>query len=238
MATSNKRQVSATKIWCNIRFNVNILNAFTLAEVLITVGIIGVVASLTIPTLISNIQNYQLKQAWKKEYSSLYNAFNLIINDNGGTFVGLCTTGSISNQTDCGNSLFAGKMNYVKTCAAGNAYGNNNCFGTSNIILYSDGASTSTDNGIRAGATLSDGAAINIQIDTSVCTPTGTYCGNIRIDVNGFKPPNTVGKDVFGLNISPTRLIPYDTSSGACSSSATGIGAGWGCSANYLFNDT
>lgn len=35
---------------------------FTLAEVLITLGIIGIVATMTIPVLISNHQNEKLKQ--------------------------------------------------------------------------------------------------------------------------------------------------------------------------------
>lgn len=36
-------------------------NGFTLAEVLITLGIIGVVAAMTIPTLIANTRAAQLK---------------------------------------------------------------------------------------------------------------------------------------------------------------------------------
>ena len=38
-------------------------NAFTLAEVLITLGIIGIVAAITIPTLINNVQDAQYKTA-------------------------------------------------------------------------------------------------------------------------------------------------------------------------------
>ena len=45
--------------------------AFTLAEVLITLGIIGVVAALTIPSLISNYQDKQFKTAYKKAYSDI-----------------------------------------------------------------------------------------------------------------------------------------------------------------------
>ena len=47
------------------------LTAFTLAEVLITLGIIGVVAAMTLPTLINNAQNKQLEVAFKKSYSAL-----------------------------------------------------------------------------------------------------------------------------------------------------------------------
>ena len=43
--------------------------AFTLAEVLITLGIIGVVAALTLPTVINNIKHKQLETAFKAAYS-------------------------------------------------------------------------------------------------------------------------------------------------------------------------
>ena len=47
---------------------------FTLAEVLITLGIIGVVAAMTIPTLLSNTNGAQLKTAYKKALSTLNQA--------------------------------------------------------------------------------------------------------------------------------------------------------------------
>ena len=47
---------------------------FTLAEVLITLGIIGVVAAMTIPTLISNTNGAQFKTAYKKALSTLNQA--------------------------------------------------------------------------------------------------------------------------------------------------------------------
>ena len=46
---------------------------FTLAEVLITLGIIGVVAAMTIPTLIANYQKKVLENQFKKGYSTLAN---------------------------------------------------------------------------------------------------------------------------------------------------------------------
>lgn len=48
--------------------------AFTLAEVLITLGIIGVVAALTMPTLINKTQGAQYKAAFKKSLSALSQA--------------------------------------------------------------------------------------------------------------------------------------------------------------------
>ncbi len=43
--------------------------AFTLAEVLITLGIIGIVAAMTLPSLIIRNQNKALEAGLKKNYS-------------------------------------------------------------------------------------------------------------------------------------------------------------------------
>ncbi len=57
--------------------------AFTLAEVLITLAIIGVVAAITIPAIIANYQDKVLETAYKKSMSVLSNALNLAIANNG-----------------------------------------------------------------------------------------------------------------------------------------------------------
>ncbi|MBQ2871256.1 type II secretion system protein [bacterium] len=51
--------------------------AFTLAETLITLSIIGVIAAMTVPTLMTNINNQQHITALKKAYSNLSNAIKL-----------------------------------------------------------------------------------------------------------------------------------------------------------------
>ena len=56
---------------------------FTLAEVLITLGIIGVVASLTLPSVIMNYQKKQTVVELKKVYAELQNAIKLSEIDNG-----------------------------------------------------------------------------------------------------------------------------------------------------------
>ncbi len=60
--------------------------AFTMAEVLITLGVIGIVAALTIPQLIKNYQHKALETAFKKQYSLLTQVFSQMNAD------GLCTT--------------------------------------------------------------------------------------------------------------------------------------------------
>ena len=67
---------------------------FTLAEVLITLGIIGMIAEMTIPTLMNNVGNQVFKVGLKKSYSVLSQATVDVMNENSGTMVGVSTTGN------------------------------------------------------------------------------------------------------------------------------------------------
>lgn len=55
---------------------------FTLAEVLITLGIIGIVAAMTIPTLIENQRNKEFEVQLKKVYSELNQVAKLYLEEN------------------------------------------------------------------------------------------------------------------------------------------------------------
>ena len=59
-------------------------SGFTLAEVLITLGIIGIVAAMTLPALIQNYQKMVLKSQFKKVYTTLFNAIKLAQAKTGG----------------------------------------------------------------------------------------------------------------------------------------------------------
>ena len=56
---------------------------FTLAEVLITLGIIGITAALTLPSLIISSRNKQLETALKNGYSTLSQALKMYEQENG-----------------------------------------------------------------------------------------------------------------------------------------------------------
>ena len=51
-------------------------NAFTLAEVLITLGIIGVVAAMTMPSLIASHKEKETVSKLKKVYSTCFSHFD------------------------------------------------------------------------------------------------------------------------------------------------------------------
>ena len=57
--------------------------AFTLAEVLITLGIIGVVAALTLPSVVQNYQKRSLEVATQKFYSVMSQAIKQYMADVG-----------------------------------------------------------------------------------------------------------------------------------------------------------
>ena len=60
---------------------INFKSAFTLAEVLITLGIIGVVAAMTIPNLMTKYHKHVVESRLKKFYSTMNQAVRLSIND-------------------------------------------------------------------------------------------------------------------------------------------------------------
>ncbi len=89
-----------------------------------------------------------------------------------------------------------------------------------------------------SGAVLNSGEWFYLLISPVTCTdPADTEgfangCGSITIDVNGFKGPNTIGRDIFAIDILEDRIVPVGSKNLAneCSTS----NAGRGCAAKYL----
>src|SRR5574344_1364690 len=185
-------------------------SAFTLAEVLITLGIIGVVAALTLPSLIENHQ----KKAWvtdlQKNYSVLNHGFEKILTDDG-----------VQNLDD--TKLF--KSMGQDNCSS--AMANNtkckpffdNLKKYFNFTVVTDPNSNSTVLALADGSILSASfkkIAENRHSKPSILHPIMSYYGKmysrqawITIDVNGFKKPNTFGRDKFSYQISGKgKLFP------------------------------
>jgi type II secretory pathway pseudopilin PulG len=80
--------------------------------VLITLGIIGVVAALTIPNVIANFQEKQSVVAFKKVYSELLQVHKQLNYEYGDNWTYECAT----YDNKCFRNLFASKLKIVKTC--------------------------------------------------------------------------------------------------------------------------
>lgn len=83
-------------------------NGFTLAEVLITLGIIGVVAAITIPTLIANINGTKYRSQFKKTLSTLNQAVKMNVANHEFDF---------SNVENCKNKDTDNPENTMSICA-------------------------------------------------------------------------------------------------------------------------
>lgn len=178
--------------------------AFTLAEVLITLGIIGVVAAMTIPALISNTQNQQYVTGFKKAYSTWNQAVLQMANDSGCPDNLACFF-----DTNFPNILGDKLLPYFKTVKVCHwLEGEYGCFPDS-VAPNIDGTSVSTgwerDNSLRF--ITADGMSIQFYNPSAGCTSsngTGHFsnlCVGFYIDVNGLKKPNTLGRDIFDFNI-------------------------------------
>lgn len=88
--------------------------AFTLAEVLVTLGIIGVVSAMTVPTLMQNYQRKSYVTQLHKVYNEIQQAFNLYMNDRNA--INLIEAGFSTNaQID---SFVNRYFKVIKTCSA------------------------------------------------------------------------------------------------------------------------
>lgn len=166
-------------------------SAFTLAEVLITMGIIGVVAALTIPSLMNKYQKEAYVTELHKVYNDVYQALRQVYSDrntDNPLEAGLTSQealdtwvkGYFKRVTDCGQDAepcFAPMSEYRKL----NYTGTDLPWGTGGTNVYA----------------LPDGATIRPYYVAN-----RTYLlFNIVVDVNGPKGPNIVGRDFFVFNI-------------------------------------
>ena len=110
---------------CNIKRPCTpVHRAFTLAEVLITLGIIGVVAAMTIPTLINDYEKKETVTALQKMYSTINQAVKISEIENGSmTGWGSPATDFDSTQSkDWWNTYFVpySDLSVLKTCNSSN----------------------------------------------------------------------------------------------------------------------
>lgn len=180
----------------------NGLGGFTLAEVLITLGIIGVVAALTLPVLINKTQNEQLKTALKKGYSVLQQAVLQMNYDNGGPV----TENYIATRTF--KYEFTKYFKIIRDCADGSSYDIDACVpnNSSGSSVYKNYTNNSN---IRL-TLLDDGQFIIADGMNMFLENNDTNYILISIDVNGYKKkPNKWGHDLFTFQLMyDGKLLP------------------------------
>lgn len=165
-------------------------NAFTLAEVLITLGIIGVVAAMTMPTLLNSTQGIQYKTAFKKSLSVISQAavVNYALED--------------YDFSDCNaqkpiKDVLAARMNVVNK--APTAWTNFATKGT--IYIFNDGTAFTFPAGPCSNAAPCD-ALIDVNgpkgpniLTSSAADPKDIY--KVKITSQGVEPGDQIAKDIL-----------------------------------------
>ena len=186
--------------------------AFTLAEVLITLGIIGIVAAITIPTLISNLQEAHFHAKWKECYAILNNAFNMVIAKEPTLLVK--TQNSYFPRKEFISAILS-NLQVVDECYGNTTvnYGDNRCdnYPDNNNIKYKWSGISYIANQANyknlAGNEIIPG---DFNINAALLkNGAAVYFGGlwreytIVVDVNNFTGgPNVLGKDVYAISLS------------------------------------
>lgn len=163
-------------------FNTN--RAFTLAEVLITLGIIGVVASLTMPSLIQHHKKQEASARLKKFYSAMNQAIMLSTIDNGQPNTWVKAASDKSNDKD-----YADKM----LINSNSAY----AFFMKYLAPYIKYVSIDKFEKTENPEDLKNYEVRIILADSSTVYLHNGDCLDIYLDYNGSKKPNVTGKDSF-----------------------------------------
>ncbi len=181
--------------------------AFTLAEVLITLGIIGIVAAMTLPMLIAKYQEKVLVTAAKKGYSvavntvTRWNAANEIAGDSYNFFASGGASNAWSRNTVVLKEL-AKYLNIVQVCDKSSNL--KNCGGKYTVKQYKklnngQGGTKEQNYMNNFRIVLADGSFIAPQSEvTDDGTCKHTYWSNAT-DSNGFFIPDTSGNSPTGF---------------------------------------
>ena len=209
--------------------------AFTLAEVLITLAIIGVVAAITLPSLIQKHQEKEFATRTKKLYSDIGNALILaqknfdVVGDNSLLFnttdssyevakkLGQYFNGAkvCKDKNEKGCSKYYYEIKYATLRLDADNKGKVRYAPWDPVIILSNGAIISLNNSKRENCYANVTSNKTDEYGRPVLNPDGSNqtvnwtsysCGLLNVDVNGVGKPNQYGRDVYQFSISKEKL--------------------------------
>jgi type II secretory pathway pseudopilin PulG len=215
--------------------------AFTLAETLITIGIIGIVAAITIPTLINQYQRIAFPIQLKSLYSKLLVAQKTLNNEYGTPeYWDLTNYATDQSIGDVKNLEFFNR--YAELLGAistetRNSLSNSKKYSNVGITQYYrllNGETVGEYDGIyRTGNAMLLKNAQSVAIIFANNTNGGVkwdiikagYIARIVVDVNGLGKPNMLGRDifVFGLKSGSNSIVPYSKDTTDCVKGGEGM---------------
>lgn len=197
--------------------------AFTLAEVLITLGIIGVVSALTIPNLITKYQKHQTVVQLKRVYSQLSNAVIASEQIDGEHL----TWDMTLSAQDFFIKYFKDFLPVVKECKIG---AKERCTSVSQRLPLKDSSDTMP-------FMRNDGREYSLVLNNGTIIYMSKWENNgimyqFSVDLNGDKGPNRNGRDVFHFHFTKDGLYGYSHYGSKAKGRGNGSGAVGGCNVN------
>lgn len=165
---------------------------FTLAEVLVTLGIIGVVSAMTVPTLMQNYQRKSYVTQLHKVYNEIQQAAVMYMNDKNA--LNLREAGLIND-----NSIDYWMKNYfkiVQDCTTSPS----SCYAIGDYKRITGTSIDIFNNTNRKKYVLASGAVLHFTVN-------GDGKILIYIDINGKQGPNIVGRDAFAVMLYNNGVI-------------------------------
>jgi prepilin-type N-terminal cleavage/methylation domain-containing protein len=167
--------------------------AFTLAEVLITLGIVGVIAAMTIPDLMHNMQYKHLQVELKKTYSELNQMSKLFMDQNEMSVHDYANAYGYTALDKEISKYIKGWHNTGKSWSTFNYKSLN----SRNVTSFLCDQSTFREDMVGRFYNFDDPISGNFN-GTRLC-----------VDINGIKKPNVIGLDVFTFRFTlDGRVIP------------------------------
>lgn len=172
--------------------------AFTLAEVLITLGIIGIVAAMTMPVLIANYQKQVTVDRLKKSFSVISNAFVTSQYENGDMNTwGMDNIGSVSDGYE--NVIPAFLQNYIIKYLNVSIDCGLSCKLLTDVKRYRlNGKDWPWDDSFYYVVYLNDGTIVSFMVDNN---SKEWMLVRIFVDINGDQKPNRAGRDIFTFKL-------------------------------------
>ncbi|MGN1153154.1 MAG: Tfp pilus assembly protein FimT/FimU [Candidatus Gastranaerophilaceae bacterium] len=205
--------------------------AFTLAETLITIGMIGLIAVLTLPTLMNSTSDKERVARVKKVYSTLTEAHNRAVATYGPVATWFNNDTTAVQYAQRYGSRISEFLNVEKDCGM---EVNKGCL-PAGWKRFNDISLCNYDIAPDAyKIVLSDGAAVALKIDKPKCNGIVIFngmsmerCGYIDFDIDGKKGKNEAGVDAFTLVIGPNRIYPNNNATVARNYTARNRMTGW-----------
>ena len=159
-------------------------NGFTLAEVLITLAIIGVVATLTLPALMTNTQEQQARTALKKGINTLTEAAQMNSAIAGFDYASFNETSTNNSESQSLYGLLASRttVDYQTTGTTTNEAKAVNSGASNFVVFFRDGSAIAFPN--DANTLITNATVKAMQQDGLVYGIKALY------DTNGAKGPN------------------------------------------------